>query len=286
MSFGFHYYETTNQSLTLQYFDAGTSPLVFGRLRSLAAGASIAVGGLIVLLDSFLGYRGMFLAVGALVAAAGLWGLLQEPTHRNVVPQHKKMIVRRRYALYYFLTFMAGARRQIFVAFSILLLVKIFHFSVLAIAVLFVVNNAVNFFISPLIGRAIVRFGERRVLSLEYAGLIAIVLVYAFSGSRWVVALMYVCDQILFNFAIAIRTYFQRLADPRDIAPTMAVGFTINHIAAVLLPAIGGALWLIDYRIPFIAGAAFSLVSLIAVQRIPHREAAPRAAVPVPQPGR
>ena len=286
MSFGYHYYETTNQSLTLQYFDAATSPLVFGRLRSLAAGASIAIGGLIVLLDRFLGYRGMFLAVGAMVVVAGLWGLLQEPTHRNVVPQHKKMILRRRYTLYYFLTFMAGARRQIFVAFSIFLLVKIFHFSVLAIAVLFVVNNAVNYFVNPLIGRAIVRFGERRVLSLEYAGLIVIFLVYAFSGSRWVVAVMYVFDQMLFNFAIAIRTYFQRLADPKDIAPTMAVGFTINHIAAVVLPAIGGALWLIDYRIPFIAGAVLSFVSLIAVQRIPHRGPAPSVATPMPQPGR
>ena len=286
MSFGFHYYETTNQSLTLQYFDAATSPLVFGRLRSLAAGASIAVGGLIVLLDRFLGYRGMFFAAGAMVVVAGLWGLLQEPTHRNVVPQHKKMILRRRYSLYYFLTFMAGARRQIFVAFSIFLLVKIFHFSVLAIAVLFVVNNTVNYFVSPLIGRAIVRFGERRVLSLEYAGLIVIFLVYAFSGSRWVVAVMYVFDQMLFNFAIAIRTYFQRLADPKDIAPTMAVGFTINHIAAVVLPAIGGALWLIDYRIPFVAGAVLSFVSLIAVQRIPHREPAPSVATPMPQPGR
>ena len=278
MSFGFHYYETTNQSLTLQYFDAATSPLVFGRLRSLAAGASIAVGGLIVLLDRFLGYRGMFFAAGAMVVVAGLWGLLQEPTHRNVVPQHKKMILRRRYSLYYFLTFMAGARRQIFVAFSIFLLVKIFHFSVLAIAVLFVVNNTVNYFVSPLIGRAIVRFGERRVLSLEYAGLIVIFLVYAFSGSRWVVAVMYVFDQMLFNFAIAIRTYFQKVADPRDIAPSMAVGFTINHVAAVVMPAIGGALWMVDYRIPFIAGAVLSFISLMAVQRIPRFEKPEEAA--------
>ena len=75
---------------------------------------------------------------------------------------------------------------------------------------------------------------------------------------------------ILFNFAIAIRTYFQKVADPADIAPSMAVGFTINHIAAVVMPAIGGLLWMVDYRIPFIAGAVFSLVSLLAVQRIPR----------------
>ena len=270
MSFGFHYYETTNQSLTLQYFDNATSPLIFGRLRSLAAATSIVVGLLLFLMGLAFSYKIMFLSVGSLVAAAGIWGLLQDPTHRNVVPQHRKMILRRRYSLYYFLTFMAGARRQIFMAFSVYLLVKVFECTVTEITLLFVANNAVNFFLSPLIGRAIVRFGERRVLSIEYGGLIAIFLVYAFSDIKGVIVVMYILDHILFNFSIAIRTYFQKVADPQDIAPSMAVGFTINHIAAVVMPVIGGALWMVDYRIPFVVGAIFSMVSLLAVQFIPR----------------
>jgi predicted MFS family arabinose efflux permease len=270
MSFGFHYFETTNQSLTLQYFDNATSPLIFGRLRSLAAATSIVVGLLLFLMGLAFSYKVMFLTVGSLVAAAGLWGLLQDPTHRNLVPQHRKMILRRRYSLYYFLTFMAGARRQIFMAFSVYLLVKVFECTVTEITLLFVANNAVNFFLSPLIGRAIVRFGERRVLSIEYGGLIAIFLVYAFVDIKGVIVAMYILDHILFNFSIAIRTYFQKVADPQDIAPSMAVGFTINHIAAVVMPVIGGALWMVDYRIPFVVGAIFSIVSLLAVQRIPN----------------
>ncbi|MGD9342429.1 MAG: MFS transporter [Desulfuromonadales bacterium] len=270
MSFGFHYYETTNQSLTLQYFSTATSPLIFGRLRSLAAATSIVVGLLIYLMGLVFSYRVMFLVIGALVVAAGIWGLRQDPTDRQLTPQHRKMIFRRKYGLYYFLTFMAGARRQIFIAFSVYLLVKVFHCTVTEITLLFVVNNAVNFILSPVIGRAIVRFGERWILSIEYGGLIGVFLVYAFTGSKLLVIVMYVLDHILFNFAIAIRTYFQKVADPADIAPSMAVGFTINHIAAVVMPAIGGFLWMIDYRIPFIAGAIFSLISLLAVQRIPR----------------
>ncbi len=270
MSFGFHYYETTNQSLTLQYFSTATSPLIFGRLRSLAAATSIVVALLLFVLGLAFSYRFMFLTVGLMVTTAGLWGLLQDPTHQNVAPQHRRMIFRRRYALYYFLTFMAGARRQIFIAFSVYLLVKVFHCTVTEITLLFVVNNGVNFVLSPAIGRAIVRFGERRVLSLEYGGLIGVFLVYAFTGSKWLAVTMYVIDHILFNFAIGIRTYFQKVADPKDIAPSMAVGFTINHIAAVVMPAIGGALWMVDYRIPFIVGAVLSLISLLAVQRIPR----------------
>jgi hypothetical protein len=98
--------------------------------------------------------------------------------------------------------------------------------------------------------------------------LIFIFLAYATVQSKALLAVLYILDHIFFNFAIAIRTYFQKVADPRDIAPSMAVGFTINHIAAVILPAVGGLLWMVDYRIPFVAGAAMSMISLIAVQQI------------------
>jgi predicted MFS family arabinose efflux permease len=79
---------------------------------------------------------------------------------------------------------------------------------------------------------------------------------------------MYILDAILFNFAIAIRTYFHKIADPKDIAPSTAVGVTINHLAAVFLPALGGFLWMIDYRIPFFVGAGLGVVSLLFAQCI------------------
>ncbi len=269
MSFGFHYFETANQSLTLQYFDKLTTPVVFGRLRSLSAAANIAVAVCILFLGKIADYRTLYLGMGCLVILAALWGLRQDPTHKNLVPQHSRMILKRRYGLYYFLTFLSGARRQIFIAFSVFLLVKVFHFSVQEVTLLFIANNIVNYFASPLIGKAIVRFGERRVLSVEYAGLIGVFLTYAFTGSKVVVVAMYIIDHLLFNFAIAIRTYFQKVSDPQDIAPSMAVGFTINHIAAVVIPVLFGMAWMVDYRIPFVPGAGMSLISLIATQKIP-----------------
>jgi predicted MFS family arabinose efflux permease len=280
MSFGFHYYETVNQSLTLQYFSTHQSPLVMGKLRSLAAITSIISAALIWCLGFVLDYAGMFLVIGGVVCLAGLWATLQDPTHTDIPPQHLRMFLKRRYWLYYLLTFLSGARRQIYMVFSIFLLVKVFHFSVQAITVLFIINNLINWLINPLIGRAINAFGERLLCSTEYAGVIVIFLVYAFASSKWLVAGMYILDYILFNFAIAIRTYFQKIADPRDIAPSSAVGFTINHIAAVFLPALGGYLWMLDYRIPFLLGAALGVVSLILAQfiRIPAPEATTQSA--------
>jgi len=268
MSFGFHYYETTNMSLTLQYFDKGTSPWVFGKQRSFAAASNIGVGILIYVLAFFFDFSDIYLLIGGIIVATAVWGLTQDPTGKDIVPQRKKMILRKRYWLYYFLTLMAGARRQIFMAFAVLLMVQKFEYSLQEITILFVVNNVVNYYLSPLIGKSIIRFGERKVLTLEYFSLIIVFLAYATTSSKLLVAALFILDHIFFNFAIAIRTYFQKIGDPRDIAPSMAVGFTINHVAAVFLPAIGGYFWVIDYRIPFFAGAALSLISLTAVQLI------------------
>jgi MFS family permease len=161
---------------------------------------------------------------------------------------------------------MSGARRQIFMVFSMFLLVKMFHYSVREMTLLFIVNNLIAWLINPLIGRAIVRSGERTISTIEYAGVIIIFLTYAFTTSKLLVTVMYVIDSILFNFAVAIRTYFQKVGDPQDVASSMAVGFTINHVAAVFLPALGGLLWMIDYRIPFLVGAGLAVVSLVAAQ--------------------
>jgi predicted MFS family arabinose efflux permease len=267
-SFGFHYYETTNMSLTLQYFRKHESPWVFGRLTSLAAATSIGIGLLIWLMMSYLSFSQVYLIVGGLIASAGLWAFTRDPSDPEALPQRKQMILRKRYWLFYFLTFMAGARRQIFIAFSVLLLVQKFNYSVQEVTILFVINNSINYFLSPLVGKSIVRFGERKVLSLEYFSVIFIFTAYATTDSKLLVAFIYILDQIFFTFAIAIRTYFQKVGDPQDIAPSMAVGFTINHLAAVFLPAIGGMLWVIDYRIPFFAGAAMGVISLLAVQKI------------------
>ena len=273
MSFGFHYYETTNMSLTLQYFDEKTSPWVFGKQRSYAAATNIAIGIVIYFAAFWLGFTQIYLLVGGLIMLAALWGLARDPSDTTLAPQRKKMIVRKKYGLFYFLTFMAGARRQIFMAFSVLLMVEKFNYTVQEITILFAVNNVMNYYISPMIGKGIIRFGERKMLSLEYLSLIFVFMAYPATGSKLIVALLYIVDHIFFNFSIAIRTYFQKVGDPRDVAPTMAVGFTINHIAAIFLPALGGIFWMIDYRIPFVGGAVMALVSLAAVQliRIPAR---------------
>ncbi len=277
MSFGFHYYETVSQSLTLQYFDHAAAPLVFGRLRSLGAVSNIVVGLMILLLSAWLEYKTLFVILGGLVVAVGMWCLTQDPSDKELPPQRRKMVFRKKYWLFYALTLLAGSRRQVFVAFAVFLLVQKFGFTIQEITILFVANNVVGYFINPLIAKAVNRFGERHVLSLEYASLIFVFAVYATTDSKLLVAGMYILDHLVFNFSMAIRTFFQKIADPRDIAPSMAVGFTINHVAAVVIPVLGGLLWLLDYRIVFLGGVGLAAVSLVLVQLIPRQLAGVRS---------
>ena len=268
MSFGFHYYETTNKSLTLQYFDKLTSPLVLSAQRSYAAAASIVVGIIIFFIAPIFSYKTMYIIFGGMIGVCGVWAFTKNPANKDILPQKKQLVLKKQYWLFYFLTFMAGARRQIFMAFAVFLMVKKFGFSVQDITLLFLLNNGINFFINPLIGKFIVKYGERKLLSIEYFFLILVFIAYAFVDSKLLVGVLYVLDHIFFNFSTGINTYFQKIADPRDIAASAAVGFTINHIAAVVLPVIGGLLWMVDYKIPFLAGAFFSFISLCLVQFI------------------
>jgi predicted MFS family arabinose efflux permease len=269
MSFGFHYYETMNQSLTLQYFSHTQAPVVMGRLRSVNALTNVTVGGAIYFLARVLGYTEMFALLGGVAVAAGLWCLTLDPSSKDLPPQVKKMTFRKRYWLYYALTFLSGARRQIFVAFAVYLLVSKFGYSIEQVTALFVANNVINYFANPIIGRSINRFGERAVLTVEYTSLTVIFLGYALTESAVLAGALYILDNIVFNFAIGIKTFYQKIADPKDIASGMAVGFTINHIAAVVVPVSGGLIWLADYRLVFLVAAALSLVSLSLSQLIP-----------------
>ena len=96
MSFGFHYFETTNQSLTLQYFDHQTSPLVFGKLRSYGAASNIGIGIIIFGLSYLLNYEMIFFIIGLSIVFVGIWGIRQDPTRLDIVLQRKKMILRRK----------------------------------------------------------------------------------------------------------------------------------------------------------------------------------------------
>jgi hypothetical protein len=272
MSLGFHYLYTIQQSLTLQWIDIGRAPLVMGHLSAASSIAAIVAYGSVWLGMEYLDFEYWWLYLGAgglaLIIAIAAWRIFPAFAHR--VPQRKHLLMRKRYWLFYALSFMSGARRQIFVVFAGFLMVEKFGFSAANIALLFLVNHVINAAVAPRIGRLIMRYGERLALSLEYAGLIIIFTAYAFVEVAWVAALLYIFDHILFAMAIAIKSYFQKIADPADIASTAGVSFTINHIAAVVIPVTFGIIWLYSPRFVFLAGSGMAAVSLLLAMLVPN----------------
>jgi MFS family permease len=129
-------------------------------------------------------------------------------------------------------------------------------------------HDNLTFFVYPYIARGIRKFGERKMLSWEYASLFVVFLGYAIFDSPIVAAVLYVFDRMFFWFRNGINTYFQKIAKPEVIAPSISTAYAINHISAIVIPIIGGALWLLNWRIPFVAGALLAVVSFGFVQKI------------------
>ncbi|MBB5722445.1 hypothetical protein FHS72_002071 [Loktanella ponticola] len=275
-SIGFHYFETVNQSLQLQWIEIKRAPQMLGWLTAAGSGATLVAYLLIVGTWKTYGlsYNFVYLAAGGFTACVAIFALVAYPQFEAPHPQLKTFVLRRRYWLYYALQFMSGARRQIFVVFAGFMMVELFGLEVHEVTRLYLINLVVNIVFAPMMGRLVSVFGERRALLFEYAGLVVVFLayggVYYFGWGVVVAATLYVVDHIFFALALALKTYFQKIADPGDIAPTAAVAFTINHIAAVFLPAGLGYLWLTSPAAVFVLAAFMACVSFGLALLIPR----------------
>lgn len=291
-SIGFHYYETVNQSLQLQWLKIEEAPRMLGWLMAAGSLATlVAYLAIMALWETLeLSYNAVYLAGGGITVVIAAFAMFAYPQFEAPTPQHKKMILRKRYWLYYALQFMSGARRQIFVVFAGFMMVEKFGYDVHEITALYLVTLIANMIFAPLMGRAVGFFGERRTLGFEYIGLVMVFLsyggVYYLGWGVMVAAVLYVIDHLFFALALALKTYFQKIADPADIAPTAAVAFTINHIAAVFLPVLLGLLWLVSPAAVFFLAAAMAAISFALAMLIPRHPMPGHETVfshPVPQ---
>jgi predicted MFS family arabinose efflux permease len=275
MSTGFHYFETVRQSLALQWLAKEQAPAMLGRLIAVGSFASLVAFALIYLgIDlGGLDMKWVYLIGGAITVVLTLAAWLLFPRFPEKVEQRKRLILRRRYGLYYALTFMAGARRQIFVVFAGFLMVEKFGFDVASMTLMLLANHVIAMVLAPRIGKLVGRWGERTMLTIEYGGLIVVFTAYAFVETAWIAVGLYILDHLFFAMAIAIKTYFQKIADPADIAATSGVSFTINHIAAVVIPAAFGLLWMVSPSAVFLAGTGMAVCSLVLARLVPRQPA-------------
>jgi predicted MFS family arabinose efflux permease len=272
MSTGFHYFESMNVSLQLQLLPKAEAPRLIGTITAAGASAQfLAYGGLAVAWwAGWRSYQQLFLLVGLACMALSLAAMACFRRFQGPVQQRKRIVVRRRYWLFYLLQFMTGARRQLFMAFGGFLLVWKFGYSVADMATLMLVTTAANVVLAPRLGRLVMEVGERRTIMIENIVLIVVFAGYATTSSAFLAGLLFVVDGVFFTLTLAQRTYFQKIADPADMAATTSVAFTINHVAAVTVPVAFGALGMINPTIIFWIGTGIASVSLTCSFLVPR----------------
>ena len=279
MSIGFHWFAPSSSSVVLMGVDKEDTPKFLGRLRGVAALAAVA-GTLIVWLfvDGLQlgpltiqpwGYRTTLYVTGGIVIA-GSFVSIRNGRRQGAQREKRKVIFRRDYWLYYLLTFMMGSRRHIFTTFAIFLLVQVHGISVRETALLFLVNSLISTFILPQLGKLVARFGERKVPTFNFFGLIFVFLGYAWVSYLPLLYALFVLDHIFFSFNLALESYFQKIAhSPQEITSNVSMAQTINHVSALVVPVLGGILWeQIAPSATFLAGVVIAIISLALVQLI------------------
>ena len=294
MSIGFHFFYASYTSAALILVSPTEAPKVIGRLNSLGALASVASTLFVIATLNALGFRNLFALAGAVVLIGGviLLPFGHQPGRKR--PEARRPPVRRRYWLYYTFELLMGSRRHIFSTFAVFLLVREYGVSAQLITLLFLINSLIGMYLHQAIGKLIVHFGERRVLAASLAVLVVVFVGYAviplvpalhaqtvavssLSLGEWVLfpafvatpallilLTLFVADNILFGFALAAQTYFQKIAlMPEDITPNISLGQTINHVAAVIIPIVGGVMWeTVGAQYTFLAGLVTVVISL------------------------
>lgn len=274
-SVGFHLWSSVSPAITLSLAGGREGGRHLGRMGAVGSLAVLVALGSARLLKQYLSYKALFLTAGTAIAIAALVAFLLSAHAASGARQ--PIILRREYSLYYVLTFLEGCRRQIFSTFASYVLILVYGTSVQTMLTLAFVNATLGVIAAPTVGRLIDRFGERRMLALYYVLIACVFAGYAtFRDARLLYAL-FVTDSLLFSFSMGITVFLNRIVHKGELTPSLAMGTTMNHIAAVIMPVLGGVLWKVldDYRIPFWIGFGVVFLSLIAVQRIPHRSLLP-----------
>jgi len=280
MSIGFHFFYPSNTAVVLMVVQKERAPKTLGQFRSLGAIAALLATGTVYLLAESWGYRQLFTAVGGLVMVGGLL-LLPMGRAKEGLPPRRRVVLRRRYWLYYLLSFLMGSRRHIFTTFAIFLLVRQHGISVQTTALLYLINSLINTYALQQVGKLVGKLGERLMLTVAFATLAFVFLGYAYVTYLPVLFALFVIDNVMFGFNLALTTYFQKIAvTPEEITSNLSVEQTINHIASVVVPIAGGAVWeLFGSQAPFLAGVGIVLISLVLTQFM--RTPAERVAVAV-----
>jgi MFS family permease len=265
-SIGFHLFYPLSSGLVLGQAGEHNRGQRMGQKGAVEAIGTLVGTGLVLVFVIPLGLRGSFVPAGGMVILGAICLFL---LHDKDAAPRVRIIFRRRYLIYYTLAMLDGSRRQIFGTFAIFLLVRIYSVDVRAITLLLLVNTAITIVSSLPIGWLIDTIGERTLLVVNYVVLVFLFSAYALVHTVLLLGIVYCIDNMLFGFSAAITTYLGKIAPREELTPSLAMGSTANHIAAVGVPVLGGIVWEhFGYQVTFFVGAGTCIASILVALAI------------------
>ncbi|MHB0999789.1 MAG: MFS transporter [Armatimonadota bacterium] len=280
-SIGLHAWMTIQPSIAMALADKNNKGKQLGLFSSVAAIGTLCGMGLVLTIGALLGFQTIFIISGIGVAIGAVSASM---ISRNIGHGEKpRMVFKSRYKLYYMLTFLEGCRKQVFMTFAIYALIRNFGTSMQVVALLMIINNLANIALAPVVGWLIDRIGERKVLAFCYTALIGVFIGYAMIKNVHILYVLYCLDSLFFLGSIGLTTYIQKIAEPRDLMPTLAMGVSMNHGAAVTVPLIGAMLWdKLGYSATFFGGAVIVAISVMVALNMKTFEQKAAALEPAP----
>ncbi len=271
-SVGMHTWMPISSSLSMHLAEEGSKGKRLGQTAGAGSFGTLLGMAAVLIINYRIGYHTWYIiGAGAMLIGAVVMLFLRRDIGQTEKP---RFVMRPKYRLYYVLTLLEGCRKQVFFTFSVYALTKVYDVKVQTIALLMVINTVVNMIGAPWVGRMIDRVGERRLLMTSYSALIFVFIGYATAGRAWALCVLYCLDNLFYLSTACLTTYLQKIAPPEDLMPSLSMGVTFNHAAAVLVPLIGGYLWArFTYPVTFFGGAVVVAISLVLASRVPRYKA-------------
>jgi len=272
-SLGDHLFITAEATIGLKLAEANRAGRRLGQLTG-ARNLSMILGTAAVwLLMDRLGvrYPGVYaLAAATAILAAVAFSRLRLPDDGGGNP--RRFVLKKRYTRFYLLNIFWGARKQLFLTFSPWVLVSVFHTPPQTIALLVMAAAVGGMVFRQYFGLAVDRFGERAVLVVDGVAMAAICLGFALSANIYLLYGLFVLDSLMFATRIARITYLNKIAaDKQEIAPTLSMGLTLDHVVSMIVPFLAGFLWdASGYPAVFLAALALGLGNLWLTLRLEH----------------
>lgn len=260
-SLGLHIHLPLSNAIALYLAKVNHEGKMLGLVQRFSFVGQFFAMGFIILFGKYLPYSYIFIASSIALLIASIFYLSLPKTVG--IKEKPKIVLKKRYWIYYLLTFLEGCRKQIFITFAIFVLVKAYHISVRLTAILLLINAFAVIIVGPTIGKMIDRYSEKKVLFISYFLSFFVFIGYAFIHNLILLIVCYTLDNIFYLGSISLTSYINKIAPKNELRPTLSIGVTMNHIAAVIMPFLGGVLWVkMGYEVVFIIGAVVVLISL------------------------